>query len=198
MATAVLTLPLGSQEDVLLIRRRARDLAALLQFTPEDQISLSTAVWEVARLAERRGEAELAVVESPPSVAVRVTVSGVPARFVRGEGGQGLDLQALGRLVQHVEAHDSSNGTAVVRLSSEAGADAWVPDFDEVELVRLTSERADTNRAVTALYTELEQQAEDLRRRAEGASQFLSELTHELRTPLYAVRGMTEAILRDH
>jgi signal transduction histidine kinase len=240
MATAVLTLPLGSQEDVLLIRRRARDLAALLQFTPEDQISLSTAVWEVARLAESRGEAELAVVESPPSVAVRVTVSGVPARFVRGEGGEGLDLQALGRLVQHVEAHDSRNGTAVVRLSSEAGADAWVPDFDEVELVlrsltrhdtgpggveivdelrqqnfelltalaalrdreaelvRLNSELADTNRAVTALYTELEQQAEDLRLRAEGAGQFLSELTHELRTPLYAVRGMTEAILRDH
>jgi signal transduction histidine kinase len=26
----------------------------------------------------------------------------------------------------------------------------------------------------------------------------LSDLTHELRTPLYAVRGMTEAILRDH
>lgn len=240
MATAVLTLPLGSQEDVLLIRRRARDLAALLQFTPEDQISLSTAVWEVARLAERRGEAELAVVESPPTVAVRVTVSGVPARFIRGEGGQGLDLQALGRLVQHVEAHDSRNGTAVVRLSSEAGADAWVPDFDEVELVlrsltrhdtgpggveivdelrqqnfelltalaalrdreaelvRLNSELADTNRAVTALYTELEQQAEDLRLRAQGAGHFLSELTHELRTPLYAVRGMTEAILRDH
>ena len=240
MATAVLTLPLGSQEDILLIRRRARDLAALLQFTPEDQISLSTAVWEVARLAERRGEAELAVVESPPSVAVRVTVSGVPARFVRGEGGQGLDLQALGRLVQHVEAQDSRNGTAVVRLSSEASADAWVPDFDEVELVlrsltrhdtgpggmeivdelrqqnfelltalaalrdreaelvRLNSELADTNRAVTALYTELEQQAEDLRTRAQGAGQFLSSLTHELRTPLYAVRGMTEAILRDN
>jgi signal transduction histidine kinase len=240
MATAVLTLPLGSQEDILLIRRRARDLAALLQFTPEDQISLSTAVWEVARLAERRGEAELAVVESPPSVAVQVTVSGVPARFVRGEGGQGLDLQALRRLVQHVEAQDSRNGTAVVRLSSEASADAWVPDFDEVELVlrsltrhdtgpggveivdelrqqnfelltalaalrdreaelvRLNSELADTNRAVTALYTELEQQAEDLRLRAEGSGQFLSSLTHELRTPLYAVRGMTEAILRDH
>ena len=125
MATAVLTLPLGSQEDVLLIRRRARDLAALLQFTPEDQISLSTAVWEVARLAERRGEAELAVVESPPTVAVRVTVSGVPERFVRGEGGHGLDLQALGRLVQHVEAHDSRNGTAVAEVDGSGKPVSW-------------------------------------------------------------------------
>src|SRR5919206_578394 len=158
MATAVLTLPLGSQEDVLLIRRRARDLAALLQFTPEDQISLSTAVWEVARLAERRGEAELAVVESPPSVAVRVTVSGVPARFVRGEGGEGLDLQALGRLVQQVEARDGSNGTAVVRLSSEAGADAWVPDFDEVELVLRSLTRHDTGPGGVEIVDELRQQ----------------------------------------
>jgi hypothetical protein len=51
MATAVLTLALRTQEDVLLTRRRARDLAALLQFTPAEQIGLSTAVWEVARLA---------------------------------------------------------------------------------------------------------------------------------------------------
>jgi signal transduction histidine kinase len=41
-------------------------------------------------------------------------------------------------------------------------------------------------------------QAGELRRRAEAISRFLSSLTHELRTPLYAVRGMTEAILRDH
>src|SRR5919108_3825933 len=78
MANAVLTLALRTQEDVLLTRRRARDLAALLQFTPAEQIGLSTAVWEVARLAERRGEVELAVVEEAPSVAVRITVSGVP------------------------------------------------------------------------------------------------------------------------
>src|SRR3954467_13518606 len=78
MATAVLTLALHTQEDVLLTRRRARDLAALLQLTPAEQAGVSAAVWEVARLAERRGEVELAVVEEAPSVAVRITVSGVP------------------------------------------------------------------------------------------------------------------------
>jgi signal transduction histidine kinase len=51
---------------------------------------------------------------------------------------------------------------------------------------------------VTALYAELEVQAGELRRRAEAISRFLSSMTHELRTPLYAVRGMTEAILRDN
>jgi signal transduction histidine kinase len=240
MATAVLTLALRTQEDVLLTRRRARDLAALLQFTPAEQIGLSTAVWEVARLAERRGEVELAVVETPPSVAVSITVSGVPpsALMVTADGPR-LNLDALRRLVDRVEARDV-NGAAVVRLVASAGPDAWVPGVDELELVlasltrhdtggggpgildelrqqnfellttlatlrereqeltSLNAELGDTNRAVTALYAELEVQAGELRRRAEATARFLSSLTHELRTPLYAVRGMTEAILRDH
>jgi signal transduction histidine kinase len=240
MATAVLTLALRTQEDVLLTRRRARDLAALLQFTPAEQIGLSTAVWEVARLAESRGNVELAVVEAPPSVAVRITVSGVPrsALTVAADGPR-LDLDALRRLVDRVEARDV-NGAAVVQLMASAGPDAWVPGVDELELVlasltrhdtggggpdlldelrqqnfellttlatlrereqqltRLNDELGDTNRAVTVLYAELEVQAGELRRRAAAISTFLSSLTHELRTPLYAVRGMTEAILRDH
>jgi signal transduction histidine kinase len=240
MARAVLTLALRTQEDVLLTRRRARDLAALLQFTPAEQIGLSTAVWEVARLAERRGEVELAIVDAPPSVAVSITVSGVPrsAITVTADGPR-LDLDALRRLVDRVDARDV-NGVAVVRLVASAGPDAWVPGVDELELVlasltrhdtggggpgildelrqqnfellttlatlrereqeltRLNDELGDTNRAITALYAELEVQAGELRRRAADTARFLSSLTHELRTPLYAVRGMTEAILRDH
>jgi signal transduction histidine kinase len=240
MATAVLTLELRTQEDVLLTRRRTRDLAALLQFTPAEQIGLSTAVWEVARLAESHGQVELAVVETPPSLAVIITVSGVPraALTVTAEGPR-LDLEALRRLVDRVEARDV-NGAAVVRLVAAAGPDAWAPGVDELELVlsrltrydtggggpdivdelrqqnfellttlatlrereqeltRLNVELGDTNRAVTALYAELEVQAGELRRRAANNARFLSTLTHELRTPLYAARGMTEAILRDH
>src|SRR4051812_2772634 len=240
MATAVLTLALRTQEDVLLTRRRTRDLAALLQFTPAEQIGLSTAVWEVARLAEHNGHVELAVVDAPPSVAVRITISGVPraALTVTAEGPR-LDLEALRRLVDRVDARDV-NGAAVVQLMASAGPDAWVPGVDELELVLasltrhdtggggpgivdelrqqnfellttlatlrereqeltdLNDELGDTNRAVTALYPELEAQAGELRRRAEAIARFLSSPTHELRTPLYAVRGMTEAILRDH
>jgi signal transduction histidine kinase len=240
MANAVLTLPLRTQEDVLLTRRRARDLAGLLQFTPEEQIALSTAVWEVARLAEGRGEVELAVVESAPTVAVQVTVTGLPAAVLAPAGaGPRLDVQALRRLVGVVETEDRDDGT-VVCLNASASSDSWVPGVDDLELVlrsltrhdvvgggpeivdelrqqnfdllttlstlreregelvELNAELADTNRAVTALYAELEQQAAELRERAEATARFLSSLTHELRTPLYAVRGMTEAILRDH
>ena len=135
MATPVLKLELATQEDVLLTRRRARDLAALLQFTPAEQIGLSTAVWEVARLAEQRGAVELAVVEVPPSVAVSITVFGVPrsALTVTADGPR-LDLEALRRLVDRVEARDV-NGVATVQLMASAGPDAWVPGVDELELV---------------------------------------------------------------
>src|SRR3954466_4042357 len=107
MATAVLTLALRTQEDVLLTRRRARDLAALLQFTPAEQIGLSTAGWGGARLAQPPGGVELGIVEAAPSVAVRITVSGVPRSVltVAAEGPR-LDLEALGRLVDRVEGAD--------------------------------------------------------------------------------------------
>ena len=45
MGGPVITLPLLSQEDVLLTRRRARDLAGLLQLGAEAQSRLATAVW---------------------------------------------------------------------------------------------------------------------------------------------------------
>jgi hypothetical protein len=158
MATAVLTLPLRTQEDVLLTRRRARDLAALLQFTPAEQIGLSTAVWEVARMAERRGEVELSVVEMPPSVAVRITVSGVPYSVLNGSGdGPQLNLDALGRLVDRVDARDR-NGSAVVSLSAAAGPDAWVPGVDELELVLASLTRHDTGGGGPGIVDELRQQ----------------------------------------
>ena len=55
MGGPVITLALRSQEDVLLTRRRARDLAGFLQLGAEAQSRLATAVWEVARLALRHG-----------------------------------------------------------------------------------------------------------------------------------------------
>jgi signal transduction histidine kinase len=229
MANAVLTLPLRTQEDVLLTRRRARDLAGLLQFNPEEQIGLSTAVWEVARLAEGAGQAELAVVEGTPAAVVRVIVSGLPpAVLAERHDGPHLDVPALRRLVDEVETRDRE-GAAEVCLSATAAADTWLPGVDDLELVlrsltrhdvvgggpeivdelrqqnfdllttlstlreregelvRLNAELADTNRAVTALYSELEQQAAELRERAEGNARFLSSLTHELRTPLYEI-----------
>ena len=243
MGGSVITLALRSQEDVLLTRRRARDLAGFLQLGAEAQSRLATAVWEVARLALRHGlngEVEFALQDAPPAavVTIRGIAEGVLMGESPGEALDRLDLAKLRQLVDRVEARDA-RGAVLVRLTSELEQDAWLPGLEELshvmsslqrhesgeaeaalnelrmqnaelvtalatlsererELVGLNRELVDTNRAVTALLAELGQQAQELRERAEGHATFLSALTHELRTPLYAVRGMTEAILRDH
>jgi signal transduction histidine kinase len=242
MGGPVITLPLLSQEDVLLTRRRARDFAGLLQLGAEAQSRLATAVWEVARVAHRHGSSgavELAVSDDPPAAVV--AISGIAHSALTGEapgdGGDRLDLAKLRQLVDRVEASGDGE-TAQVRLTSQLDDDVWVPGLDELahvlgslqrhesgeeqatvnellmqnaelvsalatvrererELTDLNRDLADTNRAVTTLLAELGQQAEQLRDRAAGSASFLRALTHELRTPLYAVRGMAEAILRD-
>ena len=242
MGGPVITLALRSQEDVLLTRRRARDLAGFLQLGAEAQSRLATAVWEVARLAQRHGsksEVELAVQDDPPSavVTIRHIAHAVLTGQTPGEAFDRLDLAKLRQLVDRVEARDTE-GEVLVRLTSDLEQDAWLPGLEELshvmgslqrhesgeaeaalnelrmqnaelvsalatlsererELVGLNRELGDTNRAVTALLAELGQQAQELRDRAAGNASFLGALTHELRTPLYAVRGMTEAILRE-
>ncbi len=242
MGGPVITLSLQSQEDVLLTRRRARDLAGFLQLGAEAQSRLATAVWEVARLAHRHGsdgQVELAIDDEPPAAVV--TIRGIAHSALTGdtpgEAIDRLDLAKLRQLVDRVEASDA-DGIAFVRLASELDPDAWLPGLDELahvlgslqrhesgeaeatlnelrmqnaelvsalatlrererELTALNRELGDTNRGITALLAELGQQAQELRERATGSASFLSALTHELRTPLYAVRGMTEAILRE-
>ncbi|GAB2842422.1 ATP-binding protein [Pseudoduganella ginsengisoli] len=63
------------------------------------------------------------------------------------------------------------------------------------ELVQLTRELEDTNRGVVALYAELDQQADHLRRADEMKTRFLSNMSHEFRTPLSSVRALAKLLL---
>lgn len=64
------------------------------------------------------------------------------------------------------------------------------------ELVRLNGELEDTNRGVVALYAELDEKADHLRRADELKSRFLSNMSHEFRTPLNAIRALTHVLLQ--
>ena len=65
------------------------------------------------------------------------------------------------------------------------------------ELTRLNRELEDTNRGVVALYAELDERADHLRRADEVKTRFLSNMTHEFRTPLNSILALTRLLL-DH
>ncbi len=63
------------------------------------------------------------------------------------------------------------------------------------ELVRLNGELEDTNRGVVALYAELDEKADHLRRADELKSRFLSNMSHEFRTPVNSILALSRLLL---
>ncbi|MGA2250905.1 ATP-binding protein [Terracidiphilus sp.] len=63
------------------------------------------------------------------------------------------------------------------------------------ELARINAELQDTNRGVVALYAELDERADYLRRASELKSSFLSNMSHEFRTPLNSMLALTRMLL---
>ena len=63
------------------------------------------------------------------------------------------------------------------------------------ELSQLNRELEDTNRGVVALYAELDEKADHLRRADELKSRFLSNMSHEFRTPLNSIQALCRILL---
>ena len=67
----------------------------------------------------------------------------------------------------------------------------------QAELVQLNRELEDTNRGVVALYAELDEKADYLRRADELKSRFLSNMTHEFRTPVNSIIGLANLLIEE-
>jgi signal transduction histidine kinase/ActR/RegA family two-component response regulator len=66
----------------------------------------------------------------------------------------------------------------------------------QADMGRIDQELEETNRGVVALYAELDESAEALRRANDVKTRFLSYMSHEFRTPLNAILALTGLLLR--
>ncbi len=246
MTKALTTVVIRYEQDVVLARQKARQMAALLGFDPQDQVRIATAVSEIIRNAFRyaeRGKAEFFITDNgQPAFQIKVTDQGpgipnlqqVLDGNYRSATGMGMGILGACRLMDDFHIDSSPAGTAVMMLKRLPASPAFSAEtvakrisvelarqpsenaFEEVrqqnqellaalaelerrqnELAVLNKELQDTNRGVVALYAELEERADYLRRASEIKTQFLSNMTHEFRTPLNSILSLSR-ILLDH
>jgi signal transduction histidine kinase len=66
----------------------------------------------------------------------------------------------------------------------------------QTELATLERELAETNKGVVALYSELDDNAAELREAADLKSRFLSYMSHEFRTPLASITSIADILMQ--
>jgi signal transduction histidine kinase/CheY-like chemotaxis protein len=67
---------------------------------------------------------------------------------------------------------------------------------EQEQLAQVNRELEETNRGVVALYAELDERADHLQRANEIKTRFLSNMTHEFRTPLNSIISLTRILLQ--
>ena len=232
-----------SQQDVVLARRSARQLAEILGLDAQDQSRFATAVSEIARNAfEYAGggivEFLLDGSVTPNMLLVRVKDHGPGIRNLEdvlsgrfeSQTGMGLGIAGARRLTDHFEiASSPGQGTSALlgKRLSRATSPAVLTQIDsrldqmrgldlthdireqnrellrtlgevrqrQLEIERLNQELEETNRGVVALYMELDERAQDLGRAADLKSRVLSDISHEVRTPLNAILNVSRLLL---
>jgi signal transduction histidine kinase/CheY-like chemotaxis protein len=91
---------------------------------------------------------------------------------------------------------DGAGGALLVaRLDGDSAALAQENERLRAELGQLTQELLESNRGVLALYHELDEKADSLRRTSEVKSRVVSNVSHEFRTPLNSILGLTRLLL---
>jgi signal transduction histidine kinase len=131
-------------------------------------------------------------------------------RFTIESGASGTTV-AVARVIAHARALDAADVNALAasllretpptaETELQRVTAALVAALDTVqqrdsEIERLTQELAETNRGVVALYAELDDRAQELKRLSEVKTRFLSDVSHELRTPLSSMVNLSRILL---
>jgi signal transduction histidine kinase/CheY-like chemotaxis protein len=107
-----------------------------------------------------------------------------------------IKTQALGKIAEQLMREQPGDAAAELRQqNSELLVSLQDLRRQREELAHLNQELQDTNRGVVALYAELDERAEHLRRADELKTRFLSNMSHEFRTPLNSILALTRFLL---
>lgn len=244
MALNLLTVDIRLENDVVLVRQKARALAAALKFDSQDKTRIATAVSEVARNTFQYaggGQAEFRLEERPEkmmTITLRDQGRGIAdlekildGRYV-SQTGMGVGLLGARRLMDYFDIKSSAQGGTTVVLGKKVPGKSGRFDLKELhqglaavekasrdpyeelkeqnkelmdaleelrasqsELAQLNRELDETNRGVVALYAELNDKADFLQRASELKSHFLSNMSHEFRTPLNSITALSGILL---
>jgi signal transduction histidine kinase/CheY-like chemotaxis protein len=241
---SLFTLDIRLENDVVLVRQKARTVASALKFDLQDQTRIATAVSEIARNAFQYGgggKVEFVLQTTPPKallINIRDRGKGIAnleeifaGKYV-SQTGMGLGLIGAKRLMDvfRVESKEGEGTTVVLgkytpgrfdrlgageletllRKIEKSSDDPYeelraqnkelLSTLEELrarqeELAQLNRELDETNRGVVALYAELNDKADFLQRASELKSHFLSNMSHEFRTPLNSITALSQILL---
>jgi signal transduction histidine kinase len=244
MPLPLLRMEIRHEYDVVLVRQRARQIAAALSFDPQDQTRIATALSEIARNAfqyANGGVVDFAVEQGAvPALIVTISDKGRGIENLRqildgkyeSRTGMGLGMIGARRLMDVFTVDSSSSGTKVtvgknipprfstlrkrelddlfrkIELQGPQNAYEELQQQNQellrtlgelrarqMELAQLNRELDETNRGVVALYAELDDRADFLQRASELKSHFLSNMSHEFRTPLNSIIALSQILL---
>jgi signal transduction histidine kinase/DNA-binding response OmpR family regulator len=146
--------------------------------------------WETALISARRLMDQCEIRANVPDERSIRLMKILPARAPLFMG------KTLERAVKQLEKHQPQNPIEEVRQQNQELLRALEELHErQQELVRLNGELEDTNRGVVALYAELDEKAGHLRRADEMKSRFLSNMSHEFRTPVNAILALSHLLL---
>ena len=114
-------------------------------------------------------------------------------RFPRAAASRRAAVDAHPRGPAHPAPHDAGRRAAAAEPGAVIGARRCARTAGGARAAQSRAE--DTNRGVVALYAELDEKADHLRRADEMKSRFLSNMSHEFRTPLNSIRALTGLLL---
>lgn len=240
----LIAIDLRSENDVVLVRQKARAIAAALKFDPQDQTRIATAVSEIGRntFQYAGGGSATFRIEDDPDGMLLITFSDhgrgisnveevLAGKYV-SQTGMGLGILGAKRLMDHFSVESkAAQGTTIVlgkklprrfrrpnaselkqllgtleRTAEDPYEELKIQNKEllnalqelrarQEELAQLNRELDETNRGVVALYAELNDKADFLQRASELKSHFLSNMSHEFRTPLNSITALSQILL---